>query len=111
MPKKNEKIYKLHASLFKALGHYKRLEILDYLKEEEMQAKEILNVVDISKSGLSQHMSLLIDNGIVESRKEGVKTFYSINEPQVTNTCEKLCDTVVKRLEEAGEIAKEYNNA
>lgn len=59
------------ALIFKAFCDENRVEILEILKEGEHCACELLDKMQISQSTLSHHMKILIDSGIVESKKDG----------------------------------------
>ena len=65
--------------IFRALGDRHRLEILSHLVENEMNAGEILATVDVVQSTLSHHMKILTSSGLVNSRREGKCTYYTIN--------------------------------
>lgn len=73
------KNYKKDALVFKAFCDENRLQILDMLKEGEICACKILEKLNIVQSTLSHHMKILLDSKIVNGRKEGKWTYYSIN--------------------------------
>lgn len=64
---------------FKALSEKKRIEILKLLADEEKCACVLLSHFSMTQSGLSYHMKILNDAGIVNSRQEGKWTYYSVN--------------------------------
>ena len=68
------------AKIFKAFSVSIRLEILDLLKNGEQCACDLLEKLDLTQSGLSYHMKILIESGIVTSREEGKWVYYSISE-------------------------------
>ena len=65
--------------IFKSLGDTNRLIILKMLRDKELCACKILEDLNISQSTLSHHMKLLCDCGLVECRKEGKWSHYSLN--------------------------------
>lgn len=73
-------IYEEHAKVFKALCDEKRLKILELLRGGEKCACVLLEQLDLGQSGLSYHMKILVESGIVESRQEGKWTHYKISE-------------------------------
>ena len=73
------KQYKKNAKIFKALCDPKRLKIIDIIKDEEKCACVLLDMLDLSQSGLSYHMKILIEAGLVNARQEGKWTHYIIN--------------------------------
>lgn len=71
--------YKEDAKVFKALCDEKRLRIIDLLRGGEQCACVLLEQLDLGQSGLSYHMKILVESGIVESRQEGKWTHYKIS--------------------------------
>jgi len=72
--------YEAHAKVFKAFCDEKRLRILEQLRGGEKCACVLLEQLDLGQSGLSYHMKILVESGIVESRQEGKWTHYKISE-------------------------------
>ncbi len=75
-----KRIYKKHAKVFKAFCDENRLQILELLRGGEKCACVLLEQLDLSQSGLSYHMKILVESGIVESRQEGKWTHYKMSE-------------------------------
>ena len=69
-----------NAKVFKAFCDEKRLAILELLRSGEKCACMLLENLDIGQSGLSYHMKILCESGIVEGRQEGKWTHYKISE-------------------------------
>ena len=63
--------YKEQAIIFKAFCDENRLMILEMLRDGEKCACVLLERLNISQSTLSHHMKILVDSGIVVSRKDG----------------------------------------
>ena len=66
--------------VFKAFCDEKRLRILEKLKSGEKCACVLMEDSDISQSGLSYHMKVLVTSGSVDERQEGKWTDYRISE-------------------------------
>ena len=71
------------AELFKVLGDFTRLKIVNSLKEKELSVHQISEAVEISQSLTSHQLKKLKDYGIVKSRKEGITNYYSIKDNHV----------------------------
>ena len=71
--------YQEHAKVFKALCDPKRLAILEQLRSGEKCACVLQEPLDLTQSGLSYHMKILCDSGIVVSRQEGKWTHYRLS--------------------------------
>lgn len=67
------------AKIFKALCDEKRLMILELLQSGEKCACVLIDKMDMGQSGLSYHMKILCESGIVTSRQEGKWTHYSLS--------------------------------
>lgn len=76
----------MDSDVFKALSDPKRIRIMEMLCEGEMCACRILEEFDFTQPTLSHHMSVLSKCGLVNSRKEGQWTHYSINKDKVRET-------------------------
>jgi len=64
--------------IFKALGDENRIRILKLLRSGEKCACRLLEEMNISQPTLSHHMKILCDTGLINGRKEGKWTHYSI---------------------------------
>lgn len=67
----------------KAISHPLRLNILCVLGNGEVSVQEILKSVGTTQSNVSQHLCLLKDKGIVSSRKDANRVYYSIKDVTV----------------------------
>jgi ArsR family transcriptional regulator len=72
--------YEKQAAVFKAFCDEKRLHILELLRSGEKCACVLLEQLDLGQSGLSYHMKILVESGVVESRQEGKWTHYKLSE-------------------------------
>lgn len=73
--------YKQTADMFKAFCDESRLRIIQSLQSGEKKcACTLLEEVPIAQSTLSHHMKILLDSGVVLSRKDGKWTYYSLSD-------------------------------
>jgi DNA-binding transcriptional ArsR family regulator len=68
----------LKAKLFRGLGDSTRLSILELLHDGEKSASEIVRDTDHSQSNVSNHLSCLLECGLVKNRREGKNIIYSL---------------------------------
>lgn len=66
-------------SLFKALNDETRRQIVELLKEKDMNAGEIAERFNISKPSISHHLDILRQADLVNSEKKGQFVEYSLN--------------------------------
>ncbi len=67
------------ALICKALGDANRLKIVKMLSEGEKCGCVLLEAFEITQPTLSHHMKILTECGLVEARKEGKWSHYSLN--------------------------------
>ena len=72
-------LHEENVRVFKAFCDEHRLMILNLLRSGEKCACVILEELDIAQSTLSHHMKILCESGIIDSRKEGKWTYYSMS--------------------------------
>lgn len=66
-------------SLFKALNDETRRQIIELLKERDMNAGEIAEQFDISKPSISHHLDILKRADLITSERKGQFVEYSLN--------------------------------
>ena len=64
------------AALFRLLGDEARLRILRLLSEERLNVSELTGILGIAQSGVSRHLGLLKDAGLVVEQREGGFTYF-----------------------------------
>ncbi len=76
--------FEKESEVLKALGHPVRLRIVTgLLLEDECNVNKIVDKLKIPQSTISQHLGILKSRGIIKSRKDGVRTCYSIIDDRV----------------------------
>ena len=66
------------AGLFRLLGDDVRLRILRLLDGERLNVTELTSILGIAQSGVSRHLGLLKDAGLVEERRDAGFTFFRL---------------------------------
>jgi len=103
---------------FKALSDKTRLRLLYVLQQYELNVNEIVLVVDMIQSGVSRHLKILMESGLLTSRRDGSFIYYSAVKNDVVKTFVSLVDqsfekkdTILGRdLEKAREMIKIRQN-
>ncbi len=78
------------SSLMKTLGHKDRLMILCHLANGEKSVGEIANLLEISQSPLSQHLSRMRKEELVDTRRESQTIYYSLKSGEASRIVEVL---------------------
>jgi len=64
----------------KAMSHPLRLKILCTLGDREISVQDIVEHVGTSQSNISQHLAILRDKGILDSRKDANRVYYRVDD-------------------------------
>ena len=65
-------------SIFQALADPARLRIVEVMKSGECSVGDVVDRVEIQQSGVSRHLRILAEAGIVRMRPDGQKRLYSL---------------------------------
>lgn len=65
-------------SAYRALAEPHRRQILDVLREGERPAGELVNRLELSQPGVSKHLKVLRDAGLVTVRADGKRRLYAL---------------------------------
>jgi DNA-binding transcriptional ArsR family regulator len=71
------------ARCLKVLAHPTRLLIIHLLGDGELSVQELSKAIGISQSSVSQHLGLLKDKEILESRRVAQQVFYRLRDPRL----------------------------
>ena len=72
--------------MFNALGDQTRYKIVKLLKERpELCVSEVANQIGISTAGISQHMKILEQSGLVRPQRMGQKICYELQADTASN--------------------------
>jgi len=66
------------AAPFTVLADATRRRILDLLREEERPVGQLVELLDLSQPGVSKHLRVLRDAGLVEARADAQKRVYRL---------------------------------
>jgi DNA-binding transcriptional ArsR family regulator len=73
----------LQADICKAIAHPTRIQILNLLRDGEKCVCEIFPALEIEQPNVSRHLAILKKEGIVSSRKDGLKVIYRVNDERI----------------------------
>ncbi len=65
---------------FKALADSTRIRIYNILLENELSVNELVQLFEVGQSGISRHLKILTDSGLLNCRRSGVRAFYSADQ-------------------------------
>jgi DNA-binding transcriptional ArsR family regulator len=88
--KRNTEIFERQARICKAFAHPGRLQILDLLGQGERGVSDLQETLGISKTSISQHLSILKSAGVLATRREGKQIYCSLAMPEVKQACQLI---------------------
>jgi ArsR family transcriptional regulator len=71
-------MYMDSAALFRLLGDAARLRLLRLLEAERLNVSELTSILGLAQSGVSRHLGLLRESGLVSEEREGGFTYFRI---------------------------------
>lgn len=76
------------ARRLKVMGEPVRLQLLNLLRvHEEMSVQALVDASEQRQANVSKHLGIMMREGLVKRRKEGVKAFYSLADPSIPGIC------------------------
>src|SRR6266705_732535 len=93
----------------RALSDATRLRIVALLQTDELSVNELQEITRMGQSRISTHLGLLQDSGLVQSRREGKRTFYKLN-PEVNDSSKEFIQLAVRGAKELAEHAGDQIN-
>ena len=96
-----EELYRLQAEFCKGMAHPKRIQILRLLMGGEMTVIELAKQTGIPQANMSQHLALLRQFGLLNTRREGTSIFYSISDPRIVEACDLVRSSIGERLKKS----------
>ena len=95
-------LFRLEADTFNALAHPARLEILELLRQGECCVCHIQAMLDQRQAYISQHLNVLRRAGLVSNRKDGLRVYYKVTDPQVFDLVDNVKE--ILRLQHGGHL-------
>jgi DNA-binding transcriptional ArsR family regulator len=98
-------VFELHADLCKTLANPKRLMILALLARKEMSVGELAEVLAIPLSNVSQHLTTLKAQHVVQNRKDGRTALYRLADRRIIEACSLIRSVLLEGMKERGQVA------
>jgi ArsR family transcriptional regulator len=76
--KKKLLLFQKQAEVTKAIAHPLRIAIINFLKDGEQCVCDIAEYVGSERSNVSRHLSVMVNAGLLDYRKEGLKVIYRL---------------------------------
>jgi DNA-binding transcriptional ArsR family regulator len=98
-----KKILEFQAEVCKTFSNYKRLEVINLLKDGELTASDIAQALATTKANTSQHLAVMRMRGLLKTRREGTSIYYRIANEKLAHACNLMRDALAQITESEGE--------
>ncbi len=102
------RLYAQFARVGKALSSPARLEILELLAQGERTVESLAAELDLSLANTSQHLQVLRQAALVDSRKQGLFVHYRLADPDICDLCHAIRGVAERRLAELDRLVREH---
>jgi rhodanese-related sulfurtransferase/DNA-binding transcriptional ArsR family regulator len=108
-PKK--RLFENFARVAKALASANRLELLEALAQGERSVDGLAQATGMSVANTSNHLRIMREGGLVQSRKEGTQVIYSLTDEKVPLLLAGIRYVAERHLAEVERIVRENFNS
>src|ERR1051326_1716592 len=93
----------------RALSDATRLRIAALLERDELSVNELQEIMRMGQSRISTHLGLLQESGLVQSRREGKRTFYKV-EAELDSATRDLVRLAIRGAKDLPEYSSDQVN-
>ena len=93
MSVENQSLVEEQAQIHHILSNSWRILILRALETQEKSVGEIADTIGATLQNTSQHLRLMKDKGMLESRREGQTIYYRITDSELGTKCKLMLQT------------------
>jgi rhodanese-related sulfurtransferase/DNA-binding transcriptional ArsR family regulator len=101
-------LYAAFATVAKAAGHARRLDLLEHVAQGERSVETLAGVSGLSVANASHHLLQLRRGGLVNSRRDGKRVLYRLSSPEVLDLLAALRSIAERHVAEAARTIKDY---
>ena len=95
-----------------AISEPRRREILRLVQDRELAAGEIASQFDVTRTAISQHLTVLKNAGLLAERRDGTRRYYRARPEglqQLRSYLDTFWDATLRDLKRVAEAAEETN--
>lgn len=101
-------LYDALAQAAKALSNGRRAELVDVLAQGERPVEELANEIGQTMANTSQHLQRLLRSGLVKSRRDGTRIYYSLSGPVVHTLWRAMRQSAEEHVEGLQQLVDDY---
>ncbi|MDD5615701.1 MAG: metalloregulator ArsR/SmtB family transcription factor [Candidatus Methanoperedens sp.] len=102
----DKKIFEMHAEICKVFTNPKRLEIISLLRDGEKTVNELTELAGVPQANVSQHLTVLRQNNVVTTRRNGANIYYKIANQKILQACDLMREVLLEKLSENEKLAR-----
>ena len=87
----------IEEEVFKVIANQKRIEIILLLGNRELNVSQMVDMLGLRQSNLSQHLMLLRQQGLVTVRKSGRESYYKLSDDSIAKSIRIIHDFLRKQ--------------
>jgi DNA-binding transcriptional ArsR family regulator len=106
LEKNKQRVFEKQAEVINAMAHPVRIAIIDFLKDGEQCVCDIAAHIGSERSNVSRHLSVMVNAGILEYRKDGLKVIYKLKCPCILEFFSCISGVLKQRAKDDREIMK-----
>jgi len=99
-------VFEMQAEICKTIANPTRLRILHVLREGEKSVGELVELLGLKQSNLSQHLSIMKQATILKTRKQGSNIYYSVAYPKINTACDLVRELLIESIGRKQELSK-----
>jgi rhodanese-related sulfurtransferase len=103
-----DRLYAELGRIAKAIDSPRRLELIDLLAQGERSVEDLAAEAALSVANTSRHLQILRGARLVEARKQGLRVYYRLAEPEVHDVARAVHRLAEKRLAEVDQLVRTY---
>ena len=104
--KRKQLLFEKQAEIAKAIAHPLRIAIVDFLRDGEQCVCDIAESIGSERSNVSRHLSVMVNAGVLEYRKEGLKVIYSLRTPCILDFFSCVTGVLKQQVRDSKELLK-----
>ena len=106
LEKNKQRVFEKQADVINAMAHPVRIAIIDFLKDGEQCVCDIAAHIGSERSNVSRHLSVMVNAGILEYRKDGLKVIYKLKCPCILEFFSCISGVLKQRAKDDSDILK-----
>lgn len=102
-----QEVFQLHEQLYKALANQKRVEIVHLLRDKELSVTKMQEMLGLPQANLSQHLAVLREHGLVQSRRNGKTIYYKLSHKNLVLASDLIREMLIDQKQPDATLSEE----